>query len=432
MKRSILTVLVLLVSLTLLFAQGAKEAGENEKLIQVEEIMPDGDHLDILGLLEDGTEIIYHTTNNTRFPLSVSSIKSGEFLIVKDTGIMTMSIPPQSTAAQIRNVTIAVNSGDIPFVASEKVQYPAQEMPSELSLTELNTEDLITMFNYSYGYYNATALLENGLTVNGAYFAKAILDSAKELDSPSLMSLEEMDNVLGQYVEEYMQNNLSSDIGKAVTSIDEINSLPDPSNIEESFAYSYGYLTTLELLTGGLDIIGEVYADGFLTRVYNIEPIITLEEMVDYINQYSELLNQRYEEYVAELSKTNAELAANYLEENGKREGVITLDSGVQLEIVSEDAELGATPTESDNVIVSYTLSLIDGSVIDGGNNVTFSLSSLIPGFVDACLNMKVGQTAIAYIPPELGYGENAPSEIGPNALLIFTIELVGIEEPEA
>lgn len=423
-KTGLLVILFVFMAFTL-FAGGAKEARENEKLIKVVSVSDDEGHLDITGELSDGSEIIYHTTDDTSYPLSMDSIKSGDYLIVKDTGIMTMSIPPQSTASSIRNVTIAVESGAISF--GEKKESAPVELPSSLDIGLPERNELISMFNYSYGYLNATGLVNNDITVNAAYFARGIIDSTNYYDIPPIYSIDKMNEYLTEYMEKYIDEGKNSEIGTPVRTLDEIKALEDPSGLEENFAYSYGYLTTLDLLGSGLDILGPIYAQGFLTALYGIEPLESRASLENYIYQYSDFLEEQYEAYMAELAKANADIAKAFLEENGKREGVTTLPSGVELEIVMEDSELGATPTESDSVIVNYELRLINGAVIDQGQNVTFSLGSLIPGFVDACVNMKVGQTAIAYIPPELGYGENAPDQIGPNALLIFTIQLIGI-----
>ena len=85
------------------------------------------------------------------------------------------------------------------------------------------------------------------------------------------------------------------------------------------------------------------------------------------------------------------------------------------------------TPSATDSVIVDYDLFLLDGNTYDSGSDVTFSLQSLIPGFTEAVTNMQVGQEAMVYIHPSYGYGESGTSNIEPNSLLIFRINLKGI-----
>ena len=97
--------------------------------------------------------------------------------------------------------------------------------------------------------------------------------------------------------------------------------------------------------------------------------------------------------------------------------------------IISEEETLGATPVDTDSVVVDYDLFLLDGNQYDAGTDVTFDLQSLIPGFVEAVTNINVGQEAMVYIHPSLGYGETGTSSIEPNSLLIFRINLKSIAE---
>ncbi|MGN1178878.1 MAG: FKBP-type peptidyl-prolyl cis-trans isomerase, partial [Candidatus Ornithospirochaeta sp.] len=97
--------------------------------------------------------------------------------------------------------------------------------------------------------------------------------------------------------------------------------------------------------------------------------------------------------------------------------------------ITSEAETLGESPVDTDSVIVDYDLFLLDGNQYDTGTDVTFNLQSLIPGFVEAITNMKVGQEAMVYIHPSFGYGETGTSSIEPNSLLIFRINLKSIAE---
>ena len=99
-----------------------------------------------------------------------------------------------------------------------------------------------------------------------------------------------------------------------------------------------------------------------------------------------------------------------------------------QLEFILDDTTESASPASDDTVNVDYTLTLMDGTVMDQGTDATFSLSSLIPGFSEAVQAMTVGDSIRAYIPPALGYGEYGTQTIEPNSLLIFDITLDSIE----
>ena len=119
-----------------------------------------------------------------------------------------------------------------------------------------------------------------------------------------------------------------------------------------------------------------------------------------------------------------------FLEENGKREGVVTLPSGLQYEVLQEGS--GATPDGNSRVTVHYEGRLIDGKVFDSSykrnSPATFGVRQVISGWTEALQLMPVGSKWTLYIPSELGYGaRGAGGSIPPNAALIFDVELLGI-----
>lgn len=121
-----------------------------------------------------------------------------------------------------------------------------------------------------------------------------------------------------------------------------------------------------------------------------------------------------------------------WLRENGTRDGVTTTASGLQYEVITAGPD-GPKPSASSNVTVHYTGTLTDGTVFDSsverGEPVTFQLNQVIPGWTEGVQLMTVGSTYKFYIPSYLGYGERgAGGLIGPNATLIFTVELLSIQ----
>ena len=144
--------------------------------------------------------------------------------------------------------------------------------------------------------------------------------------------------------------------------------------------------------------------------------------------------NALIQEYFMELSeKKSLESSAEgvaFLEENAKKEGVVTTESGLQYEILTSGT--GASPAETDQVSVHYHGTLIDGTVfdssVDRGQPATFPVNGVIPGWVEALQLMNVGSKYKLYIPSDLAYGERgAGGSIGPNATLIFEVELLSI-----
>ena len=119
-----------------------------------------------------------------------------------------------------------------------------------------------------------------------------------------------------------------------------------------------------------------------------------------------------------------------FLEENAKREGVITTESGLQYEVITEGS--GPKPTENSTVTVNYEGTLIDGTVFDSsyesGEPVSFPLNGVIPGWTEGLQLMSVGSTYKLYLPPSLGYGNRSTGPIPGNSVLIFKVELLSIE----
>lgn len=139
--------------------------------------------------------------------------------------------------------------------------------------------------------------------------------------------------------------------------------------------------------------------------------------------QQDEALKAQHQESIAE--------GDAFMEENAKREGVETLPSGLQYEIIK--AGNGPVPTETDQVEVHYHGTLIDGTVFDSsverGEPVTFGVTQVIPGWTEALQLMPVGSKWKLYIPYELAYGSADQGEIKPFSNLIFDVELLGIEK---
>jgi len=145
-------------------------------------------------------------------------------------------------------------------------------------------------------------------------------------------------------------------------------------------------------------------------------------------------LNSEYERIRDEIATENLVKGMNFLQENGKRPEVITLESGLQYEVLVEGT--GEIPTDEDIVKVHYHGTLIDGKVFDSsverGEPATFRTTGVIRGWIEALQMMPVGSTWILYIPADMAYGQRGSGrEIGPNEVLIFEVQLLEIEDIE-
>ncbi len=136
----------------------------------------------------------------------------------------------------------------------------------------------------------------------------------------------------------------------------------------------------------------------------------------------------------AKIAKVNIEEGKKFLAKNGKRKGVITTKSGLQVEITSRGK--GAKPTLADTVVVHYAGTTIDGVEFDSSikrkKPATFPLGGVIAGWKEGIQLLPVGSKAKLYIPSSIGYGlQGAGEHIGPGATLIFDVELIEIVKKE-
>lgn len=132
-----------------------------------------------------------------------------------------------------------------------------------------------------------------------------------------------------------------------------------------------------------------------------------------------------------ELAEKNLNDGKAFMEENAKKEGVVTLPSGLQYEIITEGS--GAQPKAKDTVKCHYHGTTIKGDVFDSsvkrGTPASFPLNRVISGWTEALQLMSVGSKWRLFLPPNLAYGEEQISkEIGPNSTLIFEVELLGVK----
>ena len=119
-----------------------------------------------------------------------------------------------------------------------------------------------------------------------------------------------------------------------------------------------------------------------------------------------------------------------FLTENGKKEGVKTLPSGLQYRVLKEGD--GRQPTKADTVVVHYKGTLIDGREFDSsykrGEPAKFGVTKVIKGWTEALQLMKEGSKWMLYIPWQLAYGEKGANKlIGPNETLVFEVELIAV-----
>lgn len=199
----------------------------------------------------------------------------------------------------------------------------------------------------------------------------------------------------------------------------------------DKISYALGLSMGNNFMASGIKEINvQDFADGVAAVFYGNQPKMTYDEAKEVIRQYFTEMEARQKEEASKLAEINEKAGKEFLEENGKRAEVKTTPSGLQYEVLKEGD--GAQPASTDQVEVHYTGKLIDGTVFDSseerGVPATFGVTQVIPGWVEALQLMKAGSRWRLFIPSQLAYGPNgAGGVIGPNATLIFDVELLKV-----
>jgi FKBP-type peptidyl-prolyl cis-trans isomerase FklB len=221
---------------------------------------------------------------------------------------------------------------------------------------------------------------------------------------------------------------------KAVTT-SAVKAMPNPlKNGKDSASYALGVRIAQNLESQGLGKLNVAILQRALADQLGKKKIIIPEAS----------LNACIEDFVAEASQEKmalAKVAAEqtkkqakvFLDANGKRAGVITLPSGLQYEVIKNNAD-GVKPVATDQVKCHYHGTLIDGTVFDSsverGEPIVIGVGGVIRGWQEALQLMTVGSKWKLYVPADLAYGDaQAGPKIGPGSTLIFEIELISIEK---
>lgn len=172
------------------------------------------------------------------------------------------------------------------------------------------------------------------------------------------------------------------------------------------------------------------FADGVAAVFDGLAPKMSYDEAKEEIRKYFTAMEERQKAEADKMAKVNEEAGKVFLDENGKRVEVKTTPSGLQYEVLAEGN--GPKPAATDTVEVHYTGKLIDGTVfdssVDRGVPATFGVTQVIPGWVEALQLMNEGSKWRLFIPSQLAYGpQGAGGVIGPNATLIFDVELLKV-----
>jgi FKBP-type peptidyl-prolyl cis-trans isomerase len=207
-----------------------------------------------------------------------------------------------------------------------------------------------------------------------------------------------------------------------------------PTSQKDKVSYGIGVGVAKTLKAQGIDVNLDLVLKGLHDALSGQRLLMSDEELNSIMAALQQEVNQRQNQERAKQADGNKKSGDAFLVDNGKRDGVVTLPSGLQYKIVK--AGEGKKPTDADTVMCNYRGTLIDGTEFDksqAGQPATFQVGGVIPGFREALKLMPVGSTWQFFIPANLAYGERgAGNVIGPNTTLIFEVELVSIKDKAA
>ncbi len=199
----------------------------------------------------------------------------------------------------------------------------------------------------------------------------------------------------------------------------------------DKVSYGIGMEIGNSLKSQSIDIDSDILARGIKDMLSGKEPLITDQEFRETMTNFKNEMMAKQMERMKEIADKNKKEGEAFLNENKKKEGVVTLPSGLQYKVIKEGA--GEMPKPTDTVTVSYRGSLINGTEFDSseshGQPATFKVNGVIPGWTEALQLMKAGSKWQLFIPSALAYGDRGVGrEIGPNSTLVFDVELLSIE----
>lgn len=200
---------------------------------------------------------------------------------------------------------------------------------------------------------------------------------------------------------------------------------------EDKVSYSIGMQIGASLKRNDPDVDISLVKKGLEDAFTEKRPLMGSQDITTTLRAYQQQRQERMAKQMAAQGEVNVKEGAKFLEENKSKEGVKTTSSGLQYKVLKQGD--GPKPTAADTVKVHYRGTLLDGTEFDSsykrGEPAVFPLNGVIRGWTEGLQLMSVGSKYRLFVPADLAYGAHgAGAAIGPNATLIFDVELLGIE----
>jgi FKBP-type peptidyl-prolyl cis-trans isomerase FklB len=204
---------------------------------------------------------------------------------------------------------------------------------------------------------------------------------------------------------------------------------------KDKASYAMGMNFGVGLRKQSVDIDPAILARGLKDAFTNGKTLLTEDQARAVITQLQNDMRKKQQELAQQLGDANKKEGAAFLEANKTKEGVVTLPSGLQYKVLQEGT--GPKPAPTDTVVCNYRGTLLDNTEFDSsykrGQPASFPVTGVIKGWTEALQLMPVGSKWQLFVPAELAYSDRgAGGQIGPNATLIFEVELLSIQGKDA
>jgi FKBP-type peptidyl-prolyl cis-trans isomerase FklB len=208
----------------------------------------------------------------------------------------------------------------------------------------------------------------------------------------------------------------------------------DSKDQKDKVSYSIGYDIGSTFKKQNVELNMDTLLTGMKDAMSGGKEAIKKEDRDKILQDFQKEMVEKQAAATKAAGEKNAAEGEKFLAENGKKEGVKTTASGLQYKVLKEGT--GESPKATDTVVTNYKGTLLDGTEFDSSYKrnepATFPVNRVIPGWTEALQLMKPGAKYQLFIPSKLAYGERgAGRDIGPNATLIFEVELLSIKPPE-
>ncbi len=205
-----------------------------------------------------------------------------------------------------------------------------------------------------------------------------------------------------------------------------------PKTQKDRVSYVIGVDIGTNLKKHSIDVNPDLLFKGIKDGLSGDKLMMSDQEIKETIAAFQKEIQAKQEELSKKMGEKNKKEGEAFLAENKKKDGVVTLPSGLQYKILKKGS--GKKPKLTDTVTTHYKGTLIDGTEFDSSYRrnqpVSFPVNGVIAGWTEALQLMEEGAKWQLFIPPHLAYGERgAGPRIGPNATLIFEVELLSIQE---